>query len=599
MIKGPYNYYKLDETYYDFGSFANPCNLKFQCLLFIVGRLDQFPVTTLALLPTTLRRELLVLLPAVDVCKLEETPVITDLPMEEIWETLYKSNVGGNLENIAASPKKDAYFQKVLSSFDSKPKKVFLGISFSSPHQLILDLLYSINDKQLTEIFKNSRIKGSFHNLLQCPRRCSPCSPTRYYHHFTDQCYEHSFFKIPDLIKMLVDECHVSFRSLEINENFRNSPCYWEIELFKESYSSHLQRLFGSIETLNVYLNSENCRRRTKHIFDVIFSSPDFWVKNVSFSDPQLMAPYLTEHSLCQLTEINYEHKPWSEYVPLDPFQGLKSILDFHNELKKLTITFIYFSDLGHLFEKPCFRELNIQNIVLPFDKVYDIVYRFLNSPYPVTLCLKDVSCFSHSSSASLSPPFQHDAMEYSKCLKLEFVNLPFQDLPPILHLKKLVLVSNKWQMFTKLKAIQAEVVDLTTFISTEKVDDLCRLFEIVTTQEWQLYIQFENSLNSRLNDLIDAISKFHNISEITLSFNRFFTPQKLIYDIIFNRLHEYLSRMKIELRNFYFHETSMKEMYDSWKRCGAIKMKKLFFTASMEVEHSCDFDYFMSEMQT
>ena len=272
-------------------------------------------MTTLALLPTTLRRELLVLLPAVDVCKLEETPVITDLPMEEIWETLYKSNVGGNLENIVASPKKESYFQKVLSSVDSKPKNEFLektGLPLNLPHRLVLDLLYGTNDEQLTECFKNNRIKGGFHNLLRCPLRCSPYTPTRYYHHFTEQYYEHPF-KMPELIKMLVDECHISFRSLEINENFHNGPCYWDIELFKIPYSSYLQRLFGSIETLNVDVNSEHYLDRT-NIFDVLFSSPDFCVKSVSFSDPHLMAPYLTEHSMCQLTEINYEHKPWRHY---------------------------------------------------------------------------------------------------------------------------------------------------------------------------------------------------------------------------------------------------------------------------------------------
>ena len=108
-FKDPYSYYELDETYYNFESFANPCTLHLQCLLFIVGHLDRFPVTRLALLPITLRRELLLLLPAVDVCKLEETKVICDLPMEEIWETLYKSNVDGNHENIVTRPKKDVY----------------------------------------------------------------------------------------------------------------------------------------------------------------------------------------------------------------------------------------------------------------------------------------------------------------------------------------------------------------------------------------------------------------------------------------------------------------------------------------------------------
>ena len=351
---------------------------------------------------------------------------------------------------------------------------------------------------------------------------------------------------MPELIKMLVDECHISFQSLEIDEKFYNAPCYWEIESFEVPYSSYLQRLFGSIETLNLYLiiNREDSHLRSKHILD-----------------------------------------------------DLNSILDFHNELKKLTVSFSHFFDLGHLFEKPCFRELNIQDTVLPFDKVCDIVYCFLTSPYPVTLCLKDVSCFSHWSSTSLSPPVKRYGNEYSKCLKLEFVNLPFQALPPISHLKKLVLVSNKWQMFTKLETIQAEVVDLTTFISTEEVDGLCKLFDIVTTKEWQLYIQFENNLNSRLKVLIDAITKLDNISQLNFSFNHFFTPQELIYDVIFNRLHEYLSQMKIEFRDCYFDDISIKEMYDKWKRCGAIKMKKLVFTGRLRYTRNSD--YFLSEMQT
>ena len=545
-FEDPYSYYELDEAYYKFGSFANPCTLQFQCLLFIVGHLDQFPVTILALLPTTLRRELLLLLPAVDVCKLEETPVITDLPMEEIWETLYKSNVDSKHEYIVARPKKDVYFQKILSSLDSRPKNQFLKSPRSLlkfPHRLILDLLYGINDKQLTECFKNSKIRGSFHDLLRCPLRCSPYSPTRYYHHFTDPRYAHPLFKMPELIKVLVDECHISFRSLEIDEKFYNAPCYCEIESFEVPYSSYLQRLFGSIETLNLYSNRENYYGRTKHILD----------------------------------DIN-------------------SILDFHKELKKLTVSFSNFSDFGHLFEKPCFRELNIQHTGLSFDELCDIVYRFHTSPYPVTLCLKAVGCIHYSSSTSLSPPVQQDGNEYSKCLILEFVNLPFQVLPPIPHLKKLVLVSNKWQMFTKLETIQAEVVDLTTFISTEEVDGLCKLFDIVTTKEWQLYIQFENNLNSRLKDLIDAITKLHNISQLKFSFNRFFTPRELIYDVIFNRLHEYLSRMQIEFRDCSFDDTNIKEIYDSWKKCGAIKMKKLFFTGHLRYTRNSD--YFLSEMQ-
>ena len=65
--------------------------LQLQCLLYTVGDIDEIPSTTLALLPCHIRHKLLLLLPVVDVCKLEETLVTADLPMNEIWQTLYKN----------------------------------------------------------------------------------------------------------------------------------------------------------------------------------------------------------------------------------------------------------------------------------------------------------------------------------------------------------------------------------------------------------------------------------------------------------------------------------------------------------------------------
>uniref|UniRef100_A0A1X7TGL0 F-box domain-containing protein n=1 Tax=Amphimedon queenslandica TaxID=400682 RepID=A0A1X7TGL0_AMPQE len=70
--------------------------LQIQCLLYLVGNLfddDDKPISGLALLPRSIRIKLLLLLPAVDVHKLEGTSVTADILMDEIWETLYKERI--------------------------------------------------------------------------------------------------------------------------------------------------------------------------------------------------------------------------------------------------------------------------------------------------------------------------------------------------------------------------------------------------------------------------------------------------------------------------------------------------------------------------
>ena len=70
-----------------------PVPLQIQCLLYLIGNLfddDDKPIPGLALLPRSIRIKLLLLLPAVDVHKIEGTSVTHDILMDEIWKTLYK-----------------------------------------------------------------------------------------------------------------------------------------------------------------------------------------------------------------------------------------------------------------------------------------------------------------------------------------------------------------------------------------------------------------------------------------------------------------------------------------------------------------------------
>ena len=75
------------------GVMSHPATLQLQCLLYIIGHLHDFTDDNLGLLPLSFRIKLLLLLPAVDVAKLEGTPITHGISMDEIWERIYKERM--------------------------------------------------------------------------------------------------------------------------------------------------------------------------------------------------------------------------------------------------------------------------------------------------------------------------------------------------------------------------------------------------------------------------------------------------------------------------------------------------------------------------
>ena len=96
-----------------------PVPLLIQCLLYLIGNLfddDDKPIPGLALLPRSIRIKFLLLLPVVDVHKLESTSVTADIVMDEIWETLYKERKRDQLldEHNSLFSCKDLYFSAAM-----------------------------------------------------------------------------------------------------------------------------------------------------------------------------------------------------------------------------------------------------------------------------------------------------------------------------------------------------------------------------------------------------------------------------------------------------------------------------------------------------
>ena len=88
-------------------------SLQRQCLYSLVGRLEQYSSQTLSLLPATVRRRLLILLPVADICRLERDIVLTSgLDVDDIWQDVVEDRIGFITPQLQKWTK-DAYLGQV------------------------------------------------------------------------------------------------------------------------------------------------------------------------------------------------------------------------------------------------------------------------------------------------------------------------------------------------------------------------------------------------------------------------------------------------------------------------------------------------------
>ena len=68
-----------------------------QCFLYVILNLEEFPPNYLALLPRQIQKELLLSLPMVDVCNLEETVVVEGIEMNDVWQSVRENRVADHV----------------------------------------------------------------------------------------------------------------------------------------------------------------------------------------------------------------------------------------------------------------------------------------------------------------------------------------------------------------------------------------------------------------------------------------------------------------------------------------------------------------------
>ena len=311
-----------------------PISLEFQCLVFLVDHLNEIPSTALAQLPCRIRRQLLLLLPAVDLCHLEMSPVVSGMQISEIWKELYREKVDlmkkkneyndyimsmqdlGSYFNVTLTPK-EAYFELVLSiafSFLSEVMPGFFGCECQYAH-VVFDFLYGSFNKSLFPFANLDQDHNCYTFAQFFPRRYLDLMEEFFKAKGPNNTWEYTeLVDINHVISILVNVCRVSMKVFDQS----HVHDYGTMSRLTKDNRANLVKLFSSVESVAVDFGGYRCCCR--EIFDVIFNPSTCQVKTLivkkseDFTDLQELNEIIYPHQLGQylenveLTTFKFEH---------------------------------------------------------------------------------------------------------------------------------------------------------------------------------------------------------------------------------------------------------------------------------------------------
>ena len=535
------------------GVMSYALSLQMQCYMFIVGHLDELPFDVIALLPIGIRRKLLLMLPALDIYmyKLEETPVTNGISMDdEIWKLKCD---GHKFELETTLTWKDSYICKIAVKS------------------------YKLDKLLITNIYVPVECTGNFQGL-NFDKSGRTVLPDRYkiYHNCSSEL----------LIKLLVDS-HISFKAIGLAligllRGFVGSEIPVEcVPLFEKLLNSVIALEIMIVECIE-YTVLDVAVAVVEKLLSIIFANP-CQVKYLTvyhWEDLELVSPFITNNSHCKLKNIELGSCVGS--LRRQSLDILYSILDSQDELEKLHCKHLQLENFKYsIFSRPTFKELTISGDI-PMDSYVYIMQQFFLSPYPVTL---------NFYKATISGPrhlqiflVQSHPTQHSKALELYYCDCESEELleclPSTVHLKKLLLEesnfikkSNCVKCFSKLDNI---TVDECISVSTDNMDDLNDLFHITTAKEWNIYVTLSEDTQDKfivaLTNIKGVVTKLC-IDTYSLRSPMLSVPS--IAEAIFTTLQSSLSQLELYLGSVY-SGSHVRELYEIWKQCGSIQLKKL-----------------------
>ena len=125
--------------------------LQTQLLLYLMAHFDDYPASSLRLLPARLRQNVLLNLPVADICKLERTKFVKGIDMESFWSTITELRLPKELKTLKISP---------FAKFAHSTKEFYMEVlalvilncivvtseGHRSHYHLALDLMFSVKN---------------------------------------------------------------------------------------------------------------------------------------------------------------------------------------------------------------------------------------------------------------------------------------------------------------------------------------------------------------------------------------------------------------------------------------------------------------------
>ena len=326
------------------GIFFHPVRLQIQCFLFIIGHIYEWPADIIGLLPQSIRVQILLFLPAVDVVKLESTPVAYGISMDEVWEILCKERLPPHtcwiigdtdvlVDKVSVTSKdlkekgiqsaswKDAYFTSVfaLIQFYSCQSLTFDDKEYCScmyPH-FQYDLFYGIYNCRMSSTnfycsLSNDK-SASFHDIYCCAEKCSRLTTRNYYQRFlrhTDSSFD---FSIDDLVNIYINDCNLFIKYLNISEELYK---YMLPFINNGEFLKKFCTFLGSVESVAIspfISQSQDKMQFMTKLLDMIFTTSTLTSFDVQSHFTEVL-PYLNKSHSYHLKQLRLSIKIDEDY---------------------------------------------------------------------------------------------------------------------------------------------------------------------------------------------------------------------------------------------------------------------------------------------
>ena len=487
-----------------------PAPLYIQCLLYIIGNLyndNDEPIPGLGLLPRQLRIKLLLLLPPVDVCKLEGTSVTRDISMnDEIWERIW--------ERIFKVTYRNPELADMVLYFVNKKYTPWRDLCFTTMLHLskgytsVTKKFFEISDMNLHMYFAQMKAH-IIHGVIR--KSCSQLI-TRKIEGMMD---ENKIFM--DIVTTMVSQFKISLKYLELPSIVCKIPFYFVRDT----------KITLSVEAIT--MRNHYRADFIKQLFHIVFIENQCHIKFISIYEGNLdlILPYLLQQCHLRTLELVY----FTEQHIAKYSSELRELLKRHIHIEEVLLDCGWIEDYSSL---QCFSELMSESAALQkltlschgrasFEVLQTFLAKFFLSPYPVDLSL---SLSFDTSSINFDPlpePLPINFEQQSKSLSLSLHAIG--DAPPNLSsllpqhiiLQSLTINREMISSFAKLKSIKVHKIcfDMDVLID---INALSSLVNIVSAKEWDLtaYQEYEpgwpllNRFTEALATIATNLQQFH-----------------------------------------------------------------------------------------